>query len=215
MHFSADTLQRLKTEAEEGADNWVSTNEALLAHVYTLLLDAAGVDDRERCGVHVSVDLRGKVGELIPQRMLGRAVVNTNAAGGDKLVFDLSEPTKAGERVHNAMREELEPSKLLCRHEAGNYFWARYASLINPTSPESTHDLDWNFQGKSPYYAIDVGAGKPVRGVPWNLGEGIKVAPFAQGGLDVFISDMTEMHGWAEHDIIGDVMAANLLANSM
>jgi hypothetical protein len=82
-------------------------------------------------------------------------------------------------------------------------------------NPRTILIVDRNFQGKSPYYAIDVGAGKPVRGVPWNLGEGIKVAPFAQGGLDVFISDMTEMHGWAEHDIIGDMMAANLLANSM
>jgi hypothetical protein len=53
-------LQGLKREAEEGADTWVSTNEALLAHVYTLLLDAAGVLDREKCGIVMSVDLRGK-----------------------------------------------------------------------------------------------------------------------------------------------------------
>jgi shikimate O-hydroxycinnamoyltransferase len=210
LHFSDKTLQQLKSKAEEGADTWVSTNEALLAHVYTLLLDAAGVHDRKKCGIVIAVDLRGKVGGAIPQRMLGRAVVNTNALAGEELLVDLSDPTKAGERVHNAVRRELDSSKLLCRHEAGNYFFAHNMSLSGP-SPESTHRLSWNFQGKTPFYAIDFGAGAPVRGVPWNCGEEVKVVPCAQGGFDVFISDTARLRSWAMHDFVGQVVAAHRL----
>merc|ERR1712086_1112222 len=207
LHFSEEALQRLKSEAEEGADTWVSTNEALLAHMYTLLLDAAEVQDREKCAMDCAVDLRGKVGDIIPQRMLGRAVVNTNNQGGELLV-DMSDPTKAGERVHHAMREQLDPSKLLWRHEAGNYFFAHNIAIEGP-SPESTHKLSWNFQGKTPFYAVDFGAGRAVRGVPWNAGECVKVAPCAQGGFDVFISDSANFRTWAEHDFVGQVVAAH------
>ena len=91
LHFSGDALRQLKQEAEEGADTWVSTNEALLAHVYLLLLDAAGVQDRKQCGIAAAVDLRGKVGDVIPPRMLGRAVVNTDAIAGEELLVDLSD----------------------------------------------------------------------------------------------------------------------------
>lgn len=215
LHFSHHTLQQLKSEAEEGADTWVSTNEALLAHVYTLLLDAAGVyhNDREKCGIVLSVDMRGKV-ELIPRRMLGRAVVNTDDFGGEELLVDLSDPAKAGERVHHAMREELDSSKLLCRHEVGNYFFATHIPLKGPL-PESRYKLSWNFQGKIPFYAIDFGAGTAIRGVPWNCGEEVKVAPCAQGGLDVFISDTASLHGWAEHDFVGQVVTVNQLRSPM
>ena len=202
LHFSEKHLQRLKSEAEEGADTWVSTNEALLSHMYTLLLDAAGVQNREKCGIDCAVDLRGKVGEIIPQRMLGRAVCNVEP------VVDMSDPAKAGERVHNAMRDQLDSSKLLCRHEAGTYFFAHNTQLCGPTA-ESTHKLDWNFQGKAPFYAIDFGAGTALRGVPWNASEGVKIAPCAQGGFDVFISDAAGFRSWAEHDFVGQVVTAH------
>jgi len=209
LHFSEEALQRLKSEAEEGADTWVSTNEALLTHMYTLLLDAAGVLDREKCAIDCAVDLRGKVGDIIPQRVLGRAVVYTNANAGEELLVDMSDRTKAGERVHYAMREQLNPSKLLCRREGfENYLFAHNIHLRGP-APESTHKLSWNFQGKTPFYAIDFGAGRAVRGVPWNAGECVKVAPCAQGGVDVFISDTAKFRTWAEHDFVGQVVAAH------
>ena len=215
LHFSGDALHQLKQEAEEGADTWVSTNEALLAHVYLLLLDAAGVQDRKKCGIAAAVDLRGKVGGVIPPRMLGRAVVNTDAIAGEELLVDLSDPSKAGERVHNAMRQSLDSSKLLSRYRGVCYFYATAVGLSGP-SPQSTHQLSWNFQGRSPFYAVDFGAGTAVRGVPWNCNEEIKIAPCAQGGgFDVFISDAASLRGWAEHDFVGQVVAANQLANPM
>ena len=86
---------------------------------------------------------------------------------------------------------------------------------IQRPPPQSTHKLEWNYQGKSPFYAVDFGAGTAVRGVPWNCGEEVKVAPCAQGGLDVFISDAAGLRSWAEHDFVAQVVASNQLANLM
>lgn len=201
LHFSDKALKRLKHEAEVAAGTWVSTNEALLAHVYVRLLQAAGVQNRERCGIEVSVDLRGRLG-AIPRRMLGRAVVNI------ELLTDLSDPVKAGAHVHNAMREELEEKSLMLRHEATVYAFEKHIALRLP-SPETTHKLAWNFQGKMAFYQIDFGGGTPVRGIPWNANEEVKVVPCAQGGLDVFISDSAKLHGWSECDFVGQVVAEN------
>jgi len=65
-----------------------------------------------------------------------------------------------------------------------------------------------------PYYQVEFGAGNPIRGVPWNANEEVKVVPCAQGGLDIFISDTASLHGWAEHEFVGQVRAANAEANA-
>ena len=208
MHFSNEALARIKQQAEKGADTWVSTNEALLAHVYTSLLTAAGVQDRTRCGITLSVDLRGKIAS-VPQRLLGRAVVNV------ELGVDLSDPATAAANIHHALQRELTEDKLLRRHQLGVYAMSTQIILPGPPKPETTRSIEWNFQGKAPYYQVDFGEGPPVRGVPWNAGEEIKVAPSAQGGMDVFILEgadpwqmrKAQLRDWAEHDFVAQAVA--------
>lgn len=55
---------------------------------------------------------------------------------------------------------------------------------------ESTRGVfaHWNYQGSLPFFDVDFGAGRPTRGVPWNLAEPSKVVPTPDGGLELFVT---------------------------
>merc|ERR1711924_100061 len=63
LSFTAEQLRVLKERAEEGAESWVSTQEALLAHIYSQLLEACdgSMGSRVWGGVVCVVNLRGRV----------------------------------------------------------------------------------------------------------------------------------------------------------
>jgi hypothetical protein len=48
LHFTDEEVKQIKALANRRSSTWISTNEAMLAHVWRLLLDAADIDESQR-----------------------------------------------------------------------------------------------------------------------------------------------------------------------
>merc|ERR1719440_2552343 len=82
INYSDEELRLLKAQAESSAGTWVSTNEALLAHLHPLMMEAFDVSISGKVGAKVPVNMRGKV-EGINERAVGNNVAVINC------VYDL------------------------------------------------------------------------------------------------------------------------------
>lgn len=183
INYSDEELRTLKAQAESSAGTWVSTNEALLAHMHPLMLEAFDVSITGKVGAKVPVNLRGKV-EGINERAVGNNVALAN------IVYDLREGDKMSvpARVHEAMRSKLSERRLVN--------WMQVLNLGDEFKFYQCNDLkrgtpgvidQWNYQVTTPYFEVDFGVGKPTRAQPWSL-EPVKVMQSLQGGVDVMIS---------------------------
>jgi len=186
LHFTDEELSVLKIQAQTKAGTWISTNEALLAHLHPLMLDACGVP--EECwhcvGAFSPLNLRGKLSGL-SSRAIGNKICGFN------LSYDLKDPKQAAARtIHEAMRKELTESEVCGSIELLNYQWTQHELFmpcnekLKPGAPGFIHQ--WNYQATSPYYEVSFGAGHPDRGLPWSL-DAVMLMRGPHGGLDVMV----------------------------
>merc|ERR1712176_479936 len=87
---------------------WLSTNEALLAHMHPLMIDAFGVSLTEPVGAHVPVNLRGKV-HGVEAGMMGNNITVVQC------IYDAhaDKTEHLAARIHNEMRAKVSESALL------------------------------------------------------------------------------------------------------
>lgn len=183
IHFSDDELRALKSKAQAGAGTWVSTNEALLAHMHPLMLDAFNVPVTGRVGAQVPVNLRGKV-KGVAERHVGNNVTVVPC------VYEVQRGTKCLPAVvHHSMRELLADSKLMKMVQVQNKLIDNLQFFGNRVLKRGAPGVidQWNYQVSNPYFEVDFGAGKPSRAQPW-CGEPVKVMQNPAGGVDVMIS---------------------------
>jgi len=184
LHFTDQELTILKARAQAKAGTWVSTDEALLAHLHPLMLEVCGVPkDCWHClGACIAVNLRGKLSGISP-RTIGNVVCSGNCS------YDLKDPTGgAALAVHEAMRRELTESELRRSIALWNHMFARSEVFMHETFKPGTPGYihQWNYQATNPYYEVDFGAGRPDRALPWSF-EAVKVMKGPRGGLDVMV----------------------------
>lgn len=179
IHFTDEELQALKASAEASAGTWVSTNEALLAHIHSVMLDAFEMPQHKRqLGCVVPCNLRGKID--------GCSVRTTgNLVSSPSVTYDLS--ANGALSVHNEMRKELSKKELektvaLINHRFQHHQWYMNAETLRVGWLQQ-----WNSQMTSPTYNVDFGAGPPDRAIPWAV-EPVKVMKGPRGGVDVVIS---------------------------
>jgi hypothetical protein len=184
INFNEEELRRLKAQAESSAGTWVSTNEALLAHLHPLLLEVFDVSTTGKVGAKVPVNLRGKVTGS------NERVVGNNVAVAF-CVYDLREGEKMSvpARVHEAMRSKLSEKSLVNWMQVYNLGYNAHKYYVCKDLPRGTPGIieQWNYQVTTPYLEVDFGVGKPTRAQPWSL-EPVKVMQSLQGGVDVMIS---------------------------
>mmetsp|Transcript_7236 Transcript_7236/g.18049 ORF Transcript_7236/g.18049 Transcript_7236/m.18049 type:complete len:560 (-) Transcript_7236:307-1986(-) len=192
LRFEPEALQRLKAEAEAKAGTWITTNEALLASLWTALLDVFEVSDehRSRSGALVVVNLRGKVDGAAAQ-------LAGNLATCINLRVNLSSLNVAAEHaIHKCMRSILSETQLVQKVKLDEYFrknpgfanlWADPHGVVYGSAVPGVIG-QWNNQAANPYYDVDFGTGGPDRGIPWFYrGEPLKVVPAAKGGMEVLV----------------------------
>merc|ERR1712156_748022 len=179
INFSNEELRALKAKAEASAGTWVTTNEALLAHMHSLMLDVFDVRTTSKIGAHVPVNLRGKV-QGIGARDFGNNVAVVNCVYEPQR----SQKTSLSARVHEALRAKLSEKRLIN--------WVQLSSAQKDDS-KFYHCKDlkrgtpgvidqWNYQVTTPYFEVDFGMGKPTRAQPWS-GEPVKVMQSLQDGV--------------------------------
>eukprot|EP00457_Paulinella_chromatophora_P002796 gb/GEZN01002801.1/.p1 GENE.gb/GEZN01002801.1/~~gb/GEZN01002801.1/.p1 ORF type:complete len:548 (-),score=43.10 gb/GEZN01002801.1/:677-2320(-) len=114
VHFPSSELRALKAQAEKEAGTWVSTNEALIAHLYPLLLETFGPPhlssaQSEALGVLMAVNLRDKMAG-ITSRMIGNASVGAtiHLPGCDRVYRPVAEGDQKNRRGEHVTRERQE-----------------------------------------------------------------------------------------------------------
>lgn len=181
LHFSEEQLQALKRSMQSG-QQWVSTNEALLAHLHPLMMDAFGVQ-AEPCvqyGAKLPVNLRGKV-KSVGARSVGNFVNQAEVA------YTLgAEGGELASRVHDAMRAVLTEEKLVQSTAVANHLPSGlfFEGPVREGAPGMI--AQWNYQVSNPYFEVDFGLGRPTKAQPWSV-EPVKVVKSLEGGVDVMI----------------------------
>merc|ERR1712070_128755 len=196
INFSDKELRVLKARAESSAGTWVSTNEALLAHLHPLMLEAFEVPKSSKTGARVLVNLRGKV-KGIDERVIGNNVANVDC------IYDLREceKTSVPARVHEALRAKMSEKGLINGVQLANSTWDEGKAYSCKDLPRDTPGVieQWNSQITTPYLEVDFGVGKPTRAQPWSF-EHVKVMRSLHGGVDVMISKngpLGSIRSWA------------------
>lgn len=202
LHFSDAQVRRIKARAEQQAGSWVSSNEALAAHLHPLFLEVFGVGAAEplpkgwATGALLPINLRGKVSGCC-ERTVGNLVTVA------PVQWDLRAEAGPAREVHEAMRAALAEPSLLQHVKSLNYQGSRleyYQHAVLSQWPAAGGVItQWNYQAVNPYYEVDFGAGPPTRSVPWT-GEPVKVMRGLpkEGGFDVFVSHIDQgIKSWA------------------
>lgn len=201
LHYTESQIKQLKSQAEKKAETWVSTNEALMTHVWSLLLDAARLTPKERSnlGASYAVNLRSKFPQL-PPRLAGNAVTSTT------LQVDMDPASNRDplqRRVHSAVRSSLRHPKLRAANRINNALWADNSNFITMYKSKRAGDLvyggirgvlSWNWQASNPYYQINFGTGVPCRGLPWSWTQPVTALPSPNGGIGVHIDKTDRGH---------------------
>mmetsp|Transcript_43131 Transcript_43131/g.104355 ORF Transcript_43131/g.104355 Transcript_43131/m.104355 type:complete len:519 (-) Transcript_43131:528-2084(-) len=191
LHYSASQLKQLKDSAATVAKTWVSTNEALMAHVWKVLAEASQLtaEQKSNIGANFAINLRSKLPGVSP-RLVGNVVTSS------RMEIDLNGNLE--QQIHTQMRSALTEKKLLTAFMVSTRAWTeqgpcdlyitkKAGDLLLGGIPGV---LSWNWQVSNPYFDVDFGSGPPLRGIPWSWNQPVTVVPSPKGGADVYI-DMT------------------------
>lgn len=178
LHYTDDEVARIKTAAEKNANTWISTNEAMLVHIWRIMLNAADlINDRELLGAAIPVNVREKV-DGASRRVAGNCFVTAT------LRCDMSDKNKSTEQqVHDGMRAMLTKEKVSNLNRLSNYIWSNSSfdwhedAVVGDASLGDIRGfIGWNNQASSPFFDVDFGAGPPLRGALWNWDQPVTVS---------------------------------------
>ncbi|CAD7940804.1 unnamed protein product [Amoebophrya sp. A120] len=204
--FQKDLLINTAANDEE-IDHSVTTNEAVLVYIWNLMLDTIEfpMEQREHLAVMMYVDPRSRVSEAdVGSRTFGSIIagisVPVNMRGS------LGTVTSS---VHFSSRKALRTEKIAASVKMEATIFPENESgevLFNPqTTTENSGCigewfygaplLDWQRGTKMATFGADL-----VRCEVGYSGEGVKVSPRVDGGLDVYLTRMDRLYfnGWPE-----------------
>jgi len=157
----------------------VSTNEALLAHMLPLMLEAFNVSSN-KVGVGLPCNLRGKV-KGISERAVG------NNVSTPVCLFQRNQISPS--TVHEAVRRSLLERNLITYAQLMQSMIIESKLYMNKELSRNVPGVvsQWNCQIATPYHEVDFGVGRPTRMQPWS-GETVKLMRSLRGGIDVMVT---------------------------
>jgi shikimate O-hydroxycinnamoyltransferase len=196
VRFPGDEVRAIKAHAAAplaGTGQWVSTGDALAAHVWKTMgeLRARPDDSAERLGV--VVDIRSALRDLLPDGFGGNAVTNTTATlnAGELASASLADVASAVRTAIDEVTERhlcKEIAFLVAQRRAGRSRW-----VLSRMALDAFDDtVSVNNVGRFPMYRIDLGSGRPFWfeyppiPIPWNVF--ITPMPDDDEGRDVHLS---------------------------
>ncbi|CAB9511356.1 hydroxycinnamoyl-Coenzyme A shikimate quinate hydroxycinnamoyltransferase-like [Seminavis robusta] len=206
LSYTDDEVKQIKENANANTKTWISTNEAVLAFIWQLMLDAAELDvsQRECLGCVYPVNLREKLPGISPRlagNILTHATVITDMS--KRSCVHSNNEDSLEQQLHNALRDSLKADKLEASLRIQNHRWSDCNTDFVTQETKQLGDLahcqypgcmHWNWQVSNPYYEVDFGTGKPMRGVLWNWVQPVTVVPRAGGGLEIYIDKTSRGH---------------------
>lgn len=197
LKFSKEELLFIKRKGTEEArksnpENWVSTNEALMVHFWTMLLDVCELPDEQRkdLGINLIVNPRGRT-KLCPKRVLGSVGFGVHYALDMSSTAPVNKYVQAHEFCRWAVSDDV-ASASVCMLESAmsrNRFDPIYVN--SRTSSELPYGLSrWNINPQTLQEGNTFGLPmEELVGVQsWNTGEVYKVVMRPDGGCDAYIN---------------------------
>ncbi|MCQ6251928.1 acyltransferase [Streptomyces malaysiensis] len=197
--FTAAELAAMKDAAMSdlaGTERWVSTNDALTAHLWKVLGELRDRPDASEERLGLIADFRSFASEAVPNDYWGNAVSNTRpgmtaAELRSRSLGDIAAAVRSGYAENSEKRIREETAFLQAEHEAGRF------KRVIPTMALGAFDstIALNNWSKLPFYEIDFGQGAPFWydfspiPIPWT----VHIAPTPatdgqKGGRDVHIA---------------------------
>ncbi|MFD9077164.1 acyltransferase, partial [Streptomyces lasiicapitis] len=177
--FTAAELATIKVTAMAdlaGTERWVSTNDALTAHLWKVLGALHDRPDTSEERLGLIADFRSSVGGAVPDDYWGNAVTNTrprmNAAElRSRPLGEVAVTVRAAHAENTEERIREEVAFLCAERDAGRL--KRVMTTMALDSFDSTVAI--NNWSKLPFYSIDFGQGTPFwydftsMVVPWTV----------------------------------------------
>ncbi|MEU3960882.1 acyltransferase [Streptomyces buecherae] len=185
--FTAAELATIKATAMAdlaGTDRWVSTNDALTAHLWKVLGALRDRPDTSEERLGLIADFRSSVGGAVPDDYWGNAVTNTRprmtaAELRSGPLGEVAATVRASHAENSEERIREEVAFLCAERDAGRI--KRVMTTMALDSFDSTIAI--NNWSKLPFYGIDFGQGTPFwydftsMAVPWT----VHIAPTPAG----------------------------------
>ncbi|WP_170843038.1 acyltransferase [Streptomyces oceani] len=176
-----------------GIDRWVSTADAVSAHLWQVLSRLRARPDGARETLGTITNFQSALGQLLPPHYWGNTITNLSPV----LTADELRGHALGEVAHLVRRTRSDVTAEKIRDETAFLLAQRAAGRQNRVMPrmlfgafEGTVQL--NDMSKMPHYALDFGGGTPFwcdmpsGGLPWMVR--VMSAPEEDGSLDVHVS---------------------------
>lgn len=197
--FTAAELAAMKNVAMgdlAGTERWVSTNDALTAHLWKVLGALRDRPDASEERLGLIADFRSFAGEAVPNDYWGNAASNTRPAMTaaelrSRPLGDIAAAVRSGYAENSEKRIREEAAFLRAEYEAGRF------KRVIPTMALGAFDdtIAINNWSKLPFYDVDFGQGTPFWydfppvPIPWT----VHIAPTPgtagqEGGRDVHIA---------------------------
>ncbi|MFE5125677.1 acyltransferase [Streptomyces sp. NPDC056669] len=163
--FTAAEMATIKDTAMAdlaGTERWVSTNDALTAHLWKVLGELRDRPEASEERLGLIADFRSSAGEAVPDDYWGNAVTNTRpgmtaAELRARPLGEVAAAVRAGHAENTEERIREETAFLCAERDAGRF--NRVINTMGLDAFDSTIAI--NNWSKLPFYRIDFGQGAP------------------------------------------------------
>ena len=198
LSFSKKELEYIKhvgmNETKKNSkQNWVSTNEALVVHIWTMLLDVCELPDEQRSdlGISVIVNPRGR-SKYVPERVLGSIGFGVHyAIDMSSKPKDKNKYTQIHELFRWAVSDEVVNASITMLESGMSRNRFDPIFVNSRTSSELPYGLSrWNLNPQTLVEGNVFGLSMNdlVGAQSWNTGEVYKVVMRVDGGCDAYIN---------------------------
>lgn len=193
LRYTAEEVQAVKDAVMadlDGTGQWVSTNDALVAHLWQCVGRLRARPDEARETLGLISDLRIRLGDAVPSNYFGNAVTNTlpTMTAGElrsRPLGSIAEAVRSGANDNSLEKVRAEVAFLRAQRAAG-----RSKQVISRMALDCFDgSVSLNNYSKIPFYQIDLGAGTPFwyepphSLIPYSVS--IVPTPEQDGGRDV------------------------------
>ncbi len=191
IYFNKEQVSQIKeTVTRESGEDWITTNEAVGAHILKIMSELQHANKiLKKIQIVSDIDIRGRI---------NYETADKQARFAGNAIFLYSFTAQLGKSFHEATRGEI--ASFLRQS------FAKITAKSLRTNLDAVYDglrLGYNYpsvnfripiqtlnnQSKLPVYEVDFGTGKPLRVIPQDVGDNILFFPSRDGGMEIYLKD--------------------------
>lgn len=191
IHFNKEQVHQIKEiVTRESGKDWITTNEAISAHILKIMSELQYADKTlKKIQIVSGIDIRGRI---------NHETADKQARFAGNALFIYSFTAQLGKNFHEATRGEIAAflkqsfAKITAESLQTDLDVVYDCMRLGYSYPGVDFRVpiqELNNQSKMPVYEVDFGAGKPLRVIPQDVGDNILLFPSRDGGMEVYLQD--------------------------